>query len=52
MLAGMLVVAAAGGVLTTHFLMSDYLAFLQETSSLSAASEWSPDYVTLAKALH
>lgn len=49
MLAGMLVVAAAGGVLTTHFIMSDYMAFLHQASSLSTASEWGIDYAALAE---
>ncbi|MEM9153650.1 MAG: hypothetical protein AAFY57_11620 [Cyanobacteria bacterium J06642_2] len=39
MLAGMMVVAAAGGVLTTYFVMSDYLAFLHDAKLLSSFEE-------------
>ncbi|MEO1134745.1 MAG: hypothetical protein AAFX40_18850, partial [Cyanobacteria bacterium J06639_1] len=52
MLAGMLVVAAAGGVLTTYFIMSDYVAFLHETTSLSVSGEWVTDYAALTEGLN
>ncbi len=39
MLAGMLVVAAAAGVLTVHFLIDDYIAFVQETAVLAQQAD-------------
>ena len=41
MLAGMLVVAAAAGVLTVHFLMDDYVAFVLETQEIAQQADYS-----------
>ena len=41
MLAGMLVVAAAAGVLTVHFLMDDYVAFVLETQAIAQQADYS-----------
>ncbi|MGK7911372.1 MAG: hypothetical protein AB4050_07800 [Synechococcus sp.] len=41
MLAGMLVVAAAAGVLAVHFLIDDYVAFVLETQTIAQQAEYS-----------
>lgn len=48
MLAGMLVVAAAGGVLTTYFVMSDYIAFLDSANSIASLDDINFDYAFLS----
>ncbi len=40
MLAGMLVVAAAAGVLAVHFLMDDYIAFVQESQAMAQKADY------------
>ena len=40
MLAGLLVVAAAAGVLTVHVLIDDYVAFIQETQAVAQQAEY------------
>lgn len=40
MLAGMLVLGAAGGVFTVYLLMGDYLEYLQRGRDLSALAGW------------
>ena len=40
MLAGMLVVAAAAGVLTVHVLMDDYIAFMRDSEILVQQAEF------------
>lgn len=39
MLAGMLVVFAAGGVLTAYFLMSEYISFMMQGGELQTSLE-------------
>jgi hypothetical protein len=43
MLAGTLVVFAAGGVLTTYFLINDYLSFIEQARELQQAAASLPD---------
>ncbi|MDX2273087.1 MAG: hypothetical protein NW237_14220 [Cyanobacteriota bacterium] len=49
MLAGVLVVVAAGGVLTTYFLMSDYFSFVRQGSLLQQTAETPPVQVSWAE---
>ena len=41
MLAGMLVVAAAAGVLAVHFLIDDYVAFIHESQAIAQQVDYS-----------
>jgi uncharacterized membrane protein YwzB len=46
MLAGMLVMMAAGGVLTTYFLFSDYIHFMLQGEALQTASQVSGEWIS------